>query len=142
MVEVLSDIDLYAFTGGDPPSLNELEARYRAQVAGPAASDEVWHNWILRLAETGIAVGFVQATVNGNAADVAWVVGVGWQRQGLATEAAMAICGWLAAHGVERFTAHIHPDHVASGRVAAAAGLQPTDEVDHEGEVVWASLLT
>jgi RimJ/RimL family protein N-acetyltransferase len=49
------------------------------------------------------------------------------------------MCGWLAAHGVERFTAHIHPEHAASGRVAAAAGLRPTEEVDSGGEVIWAT---
>jgi len=88
-----------------------------------------------------MAVGYVQATVSGDASDVAWVVGVKWQGQGIATEAASAMCEWLASHGVERFTAHIHPEHAASGRVAAAVGLQPTDEVDSDGEVVWASPL-
>lgn len=139
MVTVLSDSALYSFTGGSPPSVTELESRYRAQVAGPPTGDEVWHNWIIRLAETGIAVGFVQATVSGDASDIAWVVGVDWQGQGIATEAATAMCERLASDGVERFTAHIHPKHAASGRVAASLGLLPTDEVDSDGEVVWAS---
>ena len=33
--------------------------------------------------------------------------------------------------------AHIHPAHLASQRVARAAGLSPTGEV-HDGEVRWA----
>jgi RimJ/RimL family protein N-acetyltransferase len=139
MVDLLSDRELYAFTGGTPPSLEELESQYRAQVAGPLTGDEVWHNWILRLAESGRAVGFVQATVAGDAADVAWVVGVRWQGQGIAIEAANAMCEWLAAHRVRRLTAHIHPEHAVSGSVAAAVGLQPTGEVDADGELVWAS---
>ncbi|MEX2251932.1 MAG: hypothetical protein WD895_07645 [Acidimicrobiia bacterium] len=57
----------------------------------------------------------------------------------LRTEAATAMCDWLAAHGTSHVTAHIHPHHVVSGRVATAIGLQPTAEVDSEGEVVWES---
>ena len=37
MVEVLADPTLYAFTGGEPPTLAELEQRYARQVAGQAA---------------------------------------------------------------------------------------------------------
>jgi RimJ/RimL family protein N-acetyltransferase len=33
--------------------------------------------------------------------------------------------------------AHIHPEHIASGKVAAALGMHRTDEVDSEGELVW-----
>ena len=139
MVSVLSADELYVFTGGSPPNLERLESQYRAQVAGPSDGDEVWHNWILRLVASGTAVGFVQATVVGDEADVAWVVGLGWQRQGFATEAVTAMWEWLAGHGVNRFTAHIHPEHLASGRVAGAIGLEPTDEVDDDGEVVWVS---
>ena len=55
---------------------------------------------------------------------------------GYAAEAAAAVVGWLAGGGVRTIEAHIHPDHHASGRVAARAGLEPsTDVVD--GEVVW-----
>ena len=139
MVEVLSDSELYAFTGGNPPSLEELESRYRSQVAGPPHGGEVWHNWILRLVKSRRAVGFVQATVIGEAADLAWVVGPEWQGRGIAVEAVAEMCEWLGARGIERFTAHIRPEHDVSGGVAAAVGLRPTEETDDEGEVVWAS---
>ena len=140
MVEVLSDSELYAFTGGDPPRVAELESRYRAQVAGPPDEGEVWHNWILRLVKSRQAVGFVQATVTGEGADLAWVVGLEWQGRGIAVEAVAEMCEWLGAHGIERFTAHIRPEHHVSGSVSAAVGLRPTEETDDEGEVVWASL--
>ena len=139
MVGVLADSELYTFTGGHPPSLEQLESRYRAQVGGPLTGDEVWHNWILRLGEPQIAVGFVQATVAADSADVAWLVGIQWQGRGIATEAATAMYGWLVSHGVKRLTAHIHAGHEPSGRVASALGLRPTDEVDTSGEVVWVS---
>jgi len=139
MVGVLADTALYEFTGGDPPGLVDLETRYAAQVVGPAASGEIWHNWILRLRDSDRAVGFVQATVTGDEADVAWVVGTAWQRRGLATEATVAMCRWFRDTGIDRLTAHINPSHVASERVAAAVGLEKTDEIDDDGEVVWSS---
>jgi RimJ/RimL family protein N-acetyltransferase len=138
MVGVLGDEALYEFTGGEPPTLEALEARYRAQVAGSGREGETWHNWILRLVGTGEAIGFVQTTVTATESDLAWVVGVDWQGHGLATEAARAMCEWLITGGPCRLVAHIHPDHLASGRVAAALGLTPSDEIDSDGEVVWA----
>ncbi len=139
MVTVLADPDLYGFTGHSPPTVDELEHRYRAQVVGPASDNETWHNWILRLDGSEAAIGFVQATVIGDSAELAWVVGTSWQGQGFATEAARAIRNWLADLGTTQFTAHIHPDHVASGRVAAGIGLRATKEVDNDGEVIWAA---
>jgi len=137
MVTVLADPDLYRFTGGTPPDPEELERRYRAQVAGAAASGEAWHNWILRRRSDDQAVGYVQATVTGSRADVAWLVGVPWQRQGYATEATRAMCDWLVGSGVGHLTAHIHPDHDASARVAAAVGLTRTAVIDEDGERLW-----
>lgn len=137
MVPVLADPDLYRFTGGTPPGPEELERRYRAQIAGPATPDETWHNWILRRRADEQAVGYVQATVTGTRADIAWLVGVAWQRQGYATEATRAMCDWLLTAGVEHLTAHIHPDHDASAQVAAAVGLERTAEVDEDGEQLW-----
>lgn len=140
MIAVLADAGLYQFTGGHPPDLEELESRYRAQVIGPPREDEAWHNWILRVVKPEIAIGFVQATVIGDSAELAWVVGTSWQHQGFATEGARAMCEWLTAEGIGEFTAHIHPDHVVSGKVATAIGLLATDDVDRDGEIVWRSL--
>jgi RimJ/RimL family protein N-acetyltransferase len=82
----------------------------------------------------------VQATLTRHceawAAQVAWVVGVAWQGQGYAAEAARVLVGWLASRDVREIEAHIHPEHEASARVASRAGFQPSeDRVD--GEQVW-----
>lgn len=135
MVSVLADPGLYTFTGGDPPTLAQLDERYRFQTAGAPRDGETWHNWIIRL--DGTAIGFVQATVIDGSADLAWVVGTEWQGSGYATEASRAIRDWLADGGVRRFSAHIHADHLASQAVAARLGLEPTDEIDDDGEMVW-----
>ena len=139
MVHVLGDPELYAFTGGGPPSVDDLRDRYRYQVVGWSPDGrEAWHNWIVRTQDLDEAVGFVQATITdgGRVADIAWVIGVPWQGNGFATEAARAIVAWLEVRGAATVTAHVHPDHVASERVAARAGLAVTDAVE-DGERVW-----
>lgn len=138
MVSVLADEDMYAFTGGEPPTLEQLRSRYRQQVVGRSpAGDEWWLNWIVRHEPDG-AVGTVQATVNadGSSVDVAWQVGVPWQGQGIASEAATTLVQWLIDNGVDRVTACINPTHGASAQVAARAGLRATEELV-DGEVVW-----
>ena len=87
MVTVLADPALYRFTGGTPPSLADLVRRYSAQLAGSGDDDELWLNWIARENSSGVAVGFVQATVEPAQTEVAWVIGAAWQGNGYATEA-------------------------------------------------------
>ena len=138
MVDVLSDAALYAFTGGSPPSRDELERRYERQVAGSGDPDEVWHTWVVRLGDGGPALGYVQATVRpaAGSAELAWVVGAAWQGRGIACEAARLVLDHVVAGGARRVVAHVHPDHVASQRVAARLGLAATDRLV-DGEVEW-----
>lgn len=137
MVGVLADESLHDFTGGEAPSLNSLEARYRNQIAGSGRPDEVWRNWILRLVEDGRAVGFAQADIIGDVAELAWVVGVADQGRGYATEAAIAVRDQLMTEGLGRFQAYIHRDHSASQSVAKRVGMTRTGGVDDAGEEQW-----
>ncbi|MFI7067035.1 GNAT family N-acetyltransferase [Kribbella sp. NPDC050124] len=134
MADVLADPDLYTFTGGEPPTVEALESRYRRQLAGPGREDEHWLNWVVQYDDQ--LVGYVQATVTGGTAEIAWVIGADWQGRGYAKEAARGLVTWLSDHGVERIVAHVHPDHTASAAVTAAAGLTRTDQVD-DGEYLW-----
>ena len=134
MAKVLSDPDLYTFTGGQPPTLDVLEARYRRQLAGPDRTDEQWFNWVIRHDDE--LVGYVQTTITGSTAEIAWVIGTGWQGHGYAKEAARGLVTWLNAQGIQRIIAHVHPDHAASAAVTAAAGLTRTERLD-DGEYLW-----
>ena len=144
MAPLLDDARLFAFTGGRPATLAKLRARYALQATGRSPDGvERWLNWIARRHQDGLAVGFVQASVSEDppppapvTAVLAWVVGVRFQGCGYAREAAGAAVGWLAATGVQRFVAYIHPEHEASMAVARALGLTPTDGIV-DGEVVW-----
>jgi RimJ/RimL family protein N-acetyltransferase len=139
MVRVLGGADLYAFTGGAPPGLDELRARYARQAAGHAPDGrELWQNWIIRREPDGQAVGYLQATIGeeGTRAEVAWVVGLDWQGHGYATEAAQALVAWLESRRITSVQAHIHPDHGASAAVARRCGLLPTGRFE-DGEQLW-----
>jgi RimJ/RimL family protein N-acetyltransferase len=138
MAGVLAEASLYAFTGGRPPDEADLEARYRRWIAGAPRAGESWHNWVIRLGPDGLAIGHLPATVNdeGATADIAWTIGTAWQGRGYASEAARALVSWLEGQRTGTITAHVHPANAASARVAANAGLAPTEEVV-DGEVVW-----
>ncbi|MEV6553528.1 GNAT family N-acetyltransferase [Streptomyces sp. NPDC051597] len=138
MAGVLADPALHRFIGGAPATPEELRARYARMTAGSGDPAVHWLNWVVRLRAEHRAVGTVQATVDGGTAEIAWVVGTPWQGRGLATEAARTLVAGLAAHGVRRVVAHIHPDHTASAAVARAAGLAPTDG-RQDGEVRWSA---
>jgi RimJ/RimL family protein N-acetyltransferase len=133
---VLDDERLHEFIGGRPATAEELRDRYARLVAGSGDPGERWLNWVVRNREGGRAVGTVQATVRGPRAAIAWVVGVDSQGRGYASEAALALVGWLEQQGVAEVVANVHPDHVASERVAARAGLEATEDTV-DGERVW-----
>ncbi len=141
MVAVLDDVRLYEFMGGRPLTLPELRARFAKLVRGSPDAAETWLNWIIRTADTHQPIGTMQATLAGDTADIAWVVGASWQSRGFATEAAIALVSWLISEGVRTIHANIHPRHRTSEKVAARAGLSLTSaEVD--GERVWTRTVT
>jgi RimJ/RimL family protein N-acetyltransferase len=139
MAIVLADPGLHNFTGGSPLTPQALRSRYERMIAGSGDPAVSWCNWVIQLRDTERLAGTVQATISAGdelEAEVAWVVGRQWQGQGIASEAARALIGWLGRQSVQTVIAHIHPGHQASAAVAAAAGLTPTDQVD-DGEIRW-----
>ncbi|MFD7903806.1 GNAT family N-acetyltransferase [Kitasatospora sp. NPDC059747] len=136
MAAALADPALHAFTGGAPDGADALRTRYARLAAGSPDPAETWGNWALRLRADGRLAGYVQATVRGDGAELAWVVGTPWQGRGLAAEAARTLLAHLTAAGITTVTAHIHPDHHASAAVARALGLTPTAE-QQDGETRW-----
>jgi RimJ/RimL family protein N-acetyltransferase len=140
MAEVLGDQGLHEFIGGEPDTIGGLRERYAKLVGGSPDPDELWLNWIVRRRSDAQPVGTVQATLTKRegepTATVAWVIGVDWQNQGFASEAARALVDWLRGRGAVDVVAHIHPDHQASAVVATRAGLRPTDAREG-GERIW-----
>jgi RimJ/RimL family protein N-acetyltransferase len=141
MVGVLADSSLYEFIGGEPPDHDRLVRRYVAQTVGESDDgSQWWLNWVIRCKDSGVLIGFVQATVEGKpgklGADIAWVVAPKAQGNGVATEATHAMIQWLQKRGVGILGASIHPQHQASMAVARNQGLEPTSTIE-EGEIRW-----
>ena len=136
---VLDDPELHHFTGGAPLPLAELRQRVATwQRLRSPDGRELWLNWTVRLRATGALAGHVQATVRDGVASIAYVIGRAYWGQGLATEAAEAMCRMIRERlGIEELVAHIHPLHQASQRVARHLALARTGEVDAEGEEIW-----
>ena len=137
----LNDPKLHHFIGGEPLSLAALTERFaRWERRRSPDGAYLWCNWLIRERATRAAVGTLQATVPAagpaaGAAEFAWVIIGRAQGNGYAAEAAISlveryhVAGWTTI-------AYIHPDHVASQRVARAAGLRPTP-IQLDGEVRW-----
>jgi RimJ/RimL family protein N-acetyltransferase len=133
MAAIFADTRLYTFTGGTPSTLEALRSTFARLEAARTASATAQLNWVVRHRVEDLAIGMLQAifTDGGLATEIAWVIGMAWQGQGLATEGTRAVVAWLEAHGVHTITAWIRPDHHASAAVALRAGLTPTEEYRH-----------
>ena len=141
LAPLLDDASLHEFTGGAPLPAAALAARFARLAARRSPDgDQLWGNWVMRVRATGAVAGMVQATLPAGGpqqgpAEVAWVVVRAAQGRGYASEAARSLvaalqrAGWTVA-------AYIHPGHLASQRVARAAGLSPTTGI-RDGEVRW-----
>jgi RimJ/RimL family protein N-acetyltransferase len=140
LCDVLHDDRLHEFIGSRPESRVELHDRFVLLAAGSPRPGENWMNWVVRRRFDSRAVGTVQATIRvvegRQVARLGWMIGVEWQNQGFASEAATALVKWVRRLGVEDIGANIHPDHDASATVATRAGLHQTEE-EFEGERVW-----
>jgi RimJ/RimL family protein N-acetyltransferase len=145
MVEVLSSPELYTHMGGGPPTLDALTERYERLTAGSPDPTRTWLNWVARRRSDEAVAGTVQVTLRaaedggGAEAELAWVFGVRWQRQGLASEAARRVADELHRAGVVRLVARIDPGHAASEGVARRLGLRPSPPVAGAEEVEWRS---
>ena len=143
LAPLLDDPSLHEFTGGAPLPTAALADRY-ARLAARRSPDgnQMWGNWVIRVRASGAAAGVAQATLPAGGpaagpAEVAWVVARPAQGRGYASEAARSLVALLRNDGWT-VVAHIHPGHLASQRVARAAGLSPTSDV-HDGETRWIS---
>jgi RimJ/RimL family protein N-acetyltransferase len=140
LCDVLDDDRLHEFIGGRPSSRLELHDRFVLLSAGSPRAGETWLNWVVRKRMDSQAVGTVQTTIRTvegrTVARLGWMIGVDWQNQGFASEAAVALVQWVRRQSVDEIGANIHPDHRASEAVALRAGFTQTEE-EFEGERVW-----
>ncbi|MBN9304181.1 MAG: hypothetical protein BGO82_17540 [Devosia sp. 67-54] len=114
---VLDDPDLYGFVDDKGPASETALRERLARLESRQSPDglEQWLNWVVRNA-TGAVTGYVQATVRAHGeAEIAYVLGRRFWRQGIAFAACSAMLEELAgAYGVTRAVATLDPDNIAS----------------------------
>src|SRR3954452_15252234 len=118
--------------------VSELRDRFAPwQTRRSPGGEELWLNWIARERSDNRAVGWVQATVHGPSASVAYALLPAERGAGAARDAVRALVRWLRDRlGVTVVTAEIDESNAASARVAVAAGFERT--IHRAGdEVVW-----
>jgi RimJ/RimL family protein N-acetyltransferase len=118
--------------------VSELRDRFAAwETRRSPDGDELWLNWIVRERGDQRAVGWVQATVRGTSASVAYALLPAERGAGAASDAVRAVVRWLRDRlAVTVVTAEIDESNSASARVAVAAGFERT--IHRAGdEVVW-----
>lgn len=136
---VIGDPELYAFTDDKQPvseaALRERLARLESRQSPDGAQH--WLNWVVRN-EDGVVVGYVQATVHGTEAEIAYVLGREHWRLGYGFAACTAMLGELAAgYGVTLVTARLDPQNAASLALLRKLGLGLIAE-DAAEEVTYA----
>jgi RimJ/RimL family protein N-acetyltransferase len=118
-----------------PPLMEDALPFFRKQLVQDLDSAHWWAR-LLILRETGEAVGsagFTGGPDGEGTVTLGYSVYPLYQRRGIAAEAAMALVEWaLRQPGVHAVRATIPPDHIASRRVAAAAGLRRTARAAHD----------
>ena len=116
----------------------ELRDRFAAwETRRSPDGEEQWLNWVVRERDDGRALGWVQATVRGASASVAYALLPAERGAGLASEAVRALVRWLRERlAVTMVTAEIDDANAASVRVAVSAGFERT--IHRSGEdFVW-----
>lgn len=100
------------------------EAYLREQVACYKAKD--FYLWGVELKATGELIGTMGLVdLVGSEATVGYCIGRPWWRQGLTSEAFMAMLDFLFdTVGFEHIKAYYQPENIASGKVLAKAGME------------------
>lgn len=127
MFEVLRDPLIYPYLDFPPPPSLEHVQRVYAQLEHRRSPDgrEIWLNWIVI---RDAPIGFVQATIRGEDADVAYVLGSAHWGHGYAFEAMTAMLEHLAAsYGVRRFFATVEEENERSIRLLERLGFRPAE---------------
>ena len=132
MFEVLSDPELYRYLEHGPPaSLDHLRGVYE-QLEARVSPDgsQLWLNWVVR-PQGGAPVGFVQATVSGADAWIAYVLAAACWGRGYAFQATRAVMDHLSATcGVLRFLATVEAENERSVRLLRRLGFRAATEAE------------
>ena len=126
-----------------------MHARIARLARGSGRPDEHWFNAVVRRRADGCVLGRVEATrYAAGWAEVAYLIGVPYQRAGYGREATTWLLDHLAAAGVAEAWATIAPGNTASIALVVALGFErrttwpPTIGSYASGDLVYARALS
>ena len=127
MAKLLEDSELYTFIPNDPLDLAKLQKKYElwSKRISPDR-DEIWLNWAARLTASDEVVGHFQVGVReGTESNLAYTVGLKWQRKGFALEALHAVLKFVNANmDLRVIKAWIDTRNIASIKLVEKIGMQ------------------
>jgi ribosomal-protein-alanine N-acetyltransferase len=144
MFSVLSEPSLHIHIDSSPPeSVDALRQRYiKLEARASPDRSQLWLNWAVVSPGVG-PIGFVQATVVGTTAWVAYLLGREYWARGYASEATFAMLGYLASvHQTSLFKATVEVENsnsvallrrigfrLANSSELAGVNLSPTERL-------------
>ena len=126
--DALCDERIYAYIAQRPPeSLETLAQRFHSLSSRRSPDgNQLWLNWVMRGKQGGYA-GWLQATVQGEEADIAYIVFPKFWRLGFASQACRKLLEHLASElDVRRASATVDTENAASIRLLEALGFTRT----------------
>ena len=129
MFAALSAPEIYDYLDQPAPeSLDWLRERYRKlETRRSADGTEQWLNWVVRLEESGLGAGYVQATVYPDAtANFAYVIGPDFWGKGIAFAACVKVIALLREdYGVKALYATADARNARSIKLLGRLGFSP-----------------
>lgn len=144
LFESLNHESVGQFIGGPDVTTPEALAQRvrRVQAGPPPKSGLTWLNYAIVM--DGRAIGRVEATVHGDYAEIAYLLGPSYWGRGHATVAVAQLLEVLAGLGVRMLWATVHPDNLASRKLLGRLGFAPAAPGTHpalasldDGDVVF-----
>jgi [ribosomal protein S5]-alanine N-acetyltransferase len=124
----LLDEKLYKFIPQEPPvSLQALQKRYGALSSRISPDErEIWLNWVMRIRETNIYVGTLEATVYSDfTAKIAYMVFSQFWQQKFAKEGCECMLNYLSKNfSIKRVVIEMDTRNIASIRLAKSLGFK------------------
>jgi RimJ/RimL family protein N-acetyltransferase len=122
--EIYSEPDIRHWMGWDPAAPDEAEALANIERAARAGRDGSWAVFrIVDAAKDNVIGGVNLRFCEYQVAEVSYFLRASARGRGLATRAVALVVRWAFDEaGIERLELRVHPDNVASRRVAECAG--------------------
>lgn len=122
--DALSGPEVGRYLGGpDVGDLDDVRRRIAHVIAGSDDPDQTWVNLTVREAG-GPVIGRLEATVNPEWAEVAWILGAPWWGRGYGSESALWLAGYLGdVVGISELWGTVHADNAASVAIMHRLGM-------------------